>query len=322
MNVALLGGGSWGIALATLLTENQHTLHWWVHSPDLAHRLQTEGRHPTIFPDYTLPTSQIAYVGQDLSRVLKQAEVVVGALPAAYLWEVLRQPLPSVPYISATKGLVPPEGLLVSQYLEKIGRSGPFAVLSGPSHAEEVIQRHPTWVAFAYEEPELFQTGRYLFERPYFRLLATSHLQSLEWSGVLKNVYAIGMGAISLWGDNARAALSAAIQREFYAVLSALAPVPITVYLSPGWTGDFLVTAFSQYSRNQRFGSYLAQGYSPQVALQRLGGMVAEGYFTAHHLKSLPGLSRFPILQTIISVCTGSATPQTLLEQLSAALSA
>jgi glycerol-3-phosphate dehydrogenase (NAD(P)+) len=184
------------------------------------------------------------------------------------------------------------------------------------------VQRHPTWVAFAYEEPELFQTGRYLFERPYFRLLATSHLQSLEWSGVLKNVYAIGMGAISLWGDNARAALSAAIQREFYAVLSALAPVPITVYLSPGWTGDFLVTAFSQYSRNQRFGSYLAQGYSPQVALQRLGGMIAEGYFTTHYLKSLPGLSRFPILQTIISVCTGSATPQTLLEQLSAALSA
>lgn len=321
MNVALLGGGSWGIALATLLTENHHTLHWWVHSPDIAHSLQTEGRHPTIFPDYALPTSEIAYVGRDLSQILSGAEVIVGALPAAYLSEVLRQPLPPTPYISTTKGLVPPEGLLVSQYLEKLGRTGPFAVLSGPSHAEEVVQKHPTWVAFACEDSTLFQTGRTLFERPYFRLLRTPHLQSLEWNGVLKNVYAIGMGAISLWGDNARAALAAAIQRELYDVLSSLAPVPITVYLSPGLVGDFLVTAFSLHSRNQRFGSYLAQGYSPQAALQRLGGMVAEGYFTAHRLKSLPDLARFPILQTIISVCTGSATPQTLLEQLSTVLS-
>jgi len=321
MNVALLGGGSWGIALATLLTENQHTLHWWVHSPEIAQNLQMTGRHPTIFPDYVIPTGQIAYVGRELSRILSEAEVIVGALPAAYLSEVLQQPLPPVPYISATKGLIPTEGLLVSQYLERLGRRGPYAVLSGPSHAEEVAQKHPTWVAFACEEPELFQMGRRLFERPYFSLIQTSYLQSLEWSGVLKNVYAIGMGAISLWGDNARAALAAAIQRELYDVLSALAPVPLTVYLSPGWVGDFLVTAFSLHSRNQRFGSYLAQGYSPQAAFQRLSGMVAEGYFTAHHLKSLPGLARFPILQTIVSVCTGSAMPQTLLEQLSAALS-
>jgi glycerol-3-phosphate dehydrogenase (NAD(P)+) len=321
MTVTLLGGGSWGLALASLLTENNHHLHWWVHSPEVAYTLQKEGRHPTIFPDFTLPTEKIAYVGTDLSLTLKQAEIIVGALPAAYIGEVLKAPLPSIPYISATKGLVPPQGLLVSQYLRTLGPT-PIAVLSGPSHAEEVIQKRPTWVAFACEDPTFFQKARALFERPYFKLIHVPYLESLEWVGVLKNVYAIGMGALSLWGDNARAALAAAIQRELYEVLSAIAPVPLSVFLSPGWIGDFLVTAFSAYSRNQRFGSYLAQGYTPQAALQRLGGMIAEGYFTAHHLKNFPNLHFFPILQTIVSVCTGAATPQTILERLSLMLNA
>lgn len=315
MNVALIGGGSWGIALAAILSENNHPLFWWVHDEKVAHSLQKEGRHPTIFPDFAIPVERISYVGTDLGLTLQEAEVILGVLPAAYVAEVVKGPLPPIPYISATKGLVSKEGLLVSQYLRKLGHNR-IAVLSGPSHAEEVIQKHPTWVALACEENELFEFVRSLFSRPYFKLMHTVHVESLEWIGVLKNIYAIGMGAISIWGDNARAALAAVIHRELYEVLSVVAPVPLPVFLSPGWIGDFLVTAFSTHSRNQRFGGYLAQGYSPSLALQRLGGMVAEGYSAAHILRTIPSFESFPILWTILLVCTGEAAPQTLLERL------
>ncbi len=319
MNVALLGGGSWGIALASLLAENHQSLFWWVHSQEVARFLQEKGHHPSIFPDFRIPTENIRYAGTDLDTVLQNAEIIVGALPAAYLGEVLRTSLPPVLYVSGTKGLLTERGLLVSQYLRQLGHER-IAVLSGPSHAEEVIQRRPTRVALACEEASVFRTVRDLMERPYFRLLPTSYLESLEWVGVLKNVYAIGMGALLLWGENARAALAAVIQRELYEVLTTVAPVPLSVFLSPGWAGDFLVTAFSMHSRNQRFGSYLAQGYAPQAALQRLGGMIAEGYYTAHHLKNLPTLKAFPILHSIVSVCTGEGGPETILEGLERAL--
>ena len=315
MNVALIGGGSWSIALAALLCENDHHLFWWVHEEAIAHSLRKEGRHPTIFPDFSIPVEKIVYAGTDLELTFQKADVIVGVLPSAFLGEVLRAPLPPLPYISATKGLMPPEGLLVSQYLRRLGHS-PLAVLSGPSHAEEVVQKRPTWVSLACEDNALFEVAQKLFGRPYFRLVQTPYIESLEWVGVLKNVYAIGMGAVSLWGDNARAALAVTIQRELYEVLSAVAPVPLSVFLSPGWVGDFLVTAFSVHSRNQRFGSYLAQGYSPPIALQRLGGMVAEGYYAAHFLKNIPSLQAFPILRAIVSVCVGDARPQTILDQL------
>lgn len=315
MNVALIGAGSWSIALAALLCENDHHLFWWVHEEAIAHSLRKEGRHPTIFPDFFIPADKIRYTGTDLELTLQKVDVIVGVLPSAFLGKVLRAPLPPLPYLSATKGLVPPEGLLVSQYLRKLGHNA-VAVLSGPSHAEEVVQKRPTWVALACEDNALFELAQKLFARPYFRLVQTPYIESLEWVGVLKNVYAIGMGAVSLWGDNARAALAVTIQRELYEVLKVLAPIPFTVFLSPGWVGDFLVTAFSVHSRNQRFGSYLAQGYSPPVALQRLGGMLAEGYYAAHFLKNLSSLQRFPILCSIVSVCVGEAKPQTILEQL------
>jgi len=315
MNIALIGGGSWGIALAVLLCENNHHLSWWVHDQKIADFLQKEGRHPAIFPDFAIPVEKILYAGTDLEVTFQKADVIVGVLPSGFLGEVLKAPLPPLPYISATKGLIPPEGLLVSQYLRKLAHST-IAVLSGPSHAEEVVQKRPTWVSLACEDSSLFELAQKLFERPYFRLGKTSHMESLEWMGVLKNVYAIGMGAISIWGDNARAALAVTIQRELYQVLAAVAPVPLSIFLSPGWVGDFLVTAFSVHSRNQRFGSYLAQGYSPSIALQRLGGMVAEGYYAAHFLKNIPSLRDFPILQAIVSVCVGEVKPQTILEQL------
>ncbi|MCX7606723.1 MAG: NAD(P)-binding domain-containing protein [Bacteroidia bacterium] len=313
--MALIGAGSWGCALASVLIEKGHRIRWWVHREDIADSLLRVGRHPSVFPEHFFDSAHVEWAGVDVVEGMRQAEVVVLALPSRYVREVLDGvSLPSVPWVSCTKGLLPGSVMRPSQYLTERGLSS-VGVLSGPSHAEEVILRKPTWVAVGSSSPEFQKVADSLFALPYFRLLPSTCPVSLEWVGVLKNIYAIGVGMVSLWGDNARAALAAVALREMREVLSALVPEEQPEFLSPAWAGDFLVTAFSGHSRNQRFGQLLSQGYPPSVALHKLG-MVAEGYYAAQSLLSWERVMDFPLLQTIFSVIRGGEASGTLRESI------
>ncbi|MEN2991931.1 MAG: NAD(P)H-dependent glycerol-3-phosphate dehydrogenase [Bacteroidia bacterium] len=311
MRVALIGAGSWGCALAAVLFEKGHTLRWWVHNAEIAEQLGRTGRHPTIFPDKSFPLAQLEWIGLELELALQGAEAAVLALPSRYVEPVLAEaPKLEGFWVSCTKGLLPNPPRRPTTYLQARG-VWDFAVLSGPSHAEEVIERRPTWVAVAASDPERYSTLEALFASSYFALLPTSALEALEWVGVLKNIYAVGMGVVSLWGDNARAALAAAVLRELQEVLTEWVSQEAIPFLSPGWAGDFLVTAFSAHSRNQRLGQLLAQGYSPSAALQKLG-MVAEGYYAAQSLGEVVKLDRFPFLRAIVAVLRGDSPPASL----------
>lgn len=299
MKVALLGAGSWGTALAHVLLENGHCLFWWVHRPEIAEKLRTQGRHPSVFPEHQLNTSTLAWVGTALSEALAEVEAVVLALPSRYVEPVLEgEELPDVPWISCTKGLLPDGLRLPRAYLLACGVQR-VTVLSGPSHAEEVILRKPTWVGLGAKELESWEVAHSLLWRPYFHLLHTTQIEALEWVGVLKNIYTIAIGVAAAWGDNARAALAAVALGELKQVLQALAPQADFPFFAPPWAGDFLVTAFSVYSRNQRFGQLLAQGYSPATALHHLG-MVAEGFYAAQSLWAWAPYREFPLLRSII----------------------
>ncbi|MCS7188722.1 MAG: NAD(P)-binding domain-containing protein [Bacteroidia bacterium] len=309
MKVALIGAGSWGCALASLLLANKHVLHWWVHREDIAESLQTLGIHPSIFPEYTFEVSQIEWAGTKLSEALTGVEAVVLALPSRYVEEVLsmEEALPRILWISCTKGLLPNKLQTSSEYLKQRGIES-IAVLSGPSHAEEVISRLHTWVVVGAPSTAYYATAEKLFSQPYFHLLYSPYRASLEWVGVLKNIYAIGMGVVASWGDNARAALATVALQELEAVLKALVPKEKPTFLSPGWAGDFLVTAFSNHSRNQRFGRLLAQGYTAKAALQHLG-MVAEGYYAAQTLRLWKRYEEFPLLAAVIQAVREEANP-------------
>lgn len=321
MKVALIGAGSWGTALARVLLENQHALFWWVHRPEIAEKLRTQGRHPSVFPDQQLPTSTLAWAGTSLSEALAEAEAVVLALPSRYLEPILGgEELPDVLWVSCTKGLLP-DGLRLPRAYLLACRVREVAVLSGPSHAEEVILRKPTWVGLGTPHPESWSLSQILLQRPYFHLLHTTQVEALEWVGVLKNIYTIAVGVAAAWGDNARAALAALALGELQQVLQALAPQGTFPFFSPPWAGDFLVTAFSAYSRNQRFGQLLAQGYSPATALHHLG-MVAEGFYVAQSLRAWELYREFPLLRAIIDALqAGTEAGARLRSAISALLS-
>lgn len=311
MRIGLVGAGSWGCALAETICQKGHHLVWWVHEEDIAIALQEKGRHPNIFPDHAYPLHQIEAITTDIRFVLKEAEVLLLALPSRYISSVLSQadlPLRK-PWISATKGLLPESSLRPTEYLRLRGITR-FAVLSGPSYAEEVIQHRPTWVGLGTQDEELSRLAQETLQTEYFYLLPTKSINALEWVGVLKNVYAIGIGAVSLLGDNVRAALAAYMLRELEWIIGSWAPQEKIDFLTPPWAGDFLVTAFGTQSRNQRFGQYLAQGYPIRSALARVG-MVVEGYHAAQSLQERV-TPEFPILYKLVQILTEKEPPEKL----------
>ncbi|MCX8112790.1 MAG: hypothetical protein N3E49_06310 [Bacteroidia bacterium] len=315
MRVGLLGAGSWGCALAELLCQNRHTILWWVHRTDIADSIRKTGKHPFIFPEHSFPPERIEQVTTNLTIVSQDADLIILALPSRYIASALQEvAIPQTkPWLSGTKGLLPEKALRPTEYLRSRGVNQ-VAILSGPSYAEEVIAHRPTWVGLGTELPHLYELAHAALATSYFHLIPTSAVNALEWIGILKNIYAIGIGAISLIGDNARAALASAMLRELSQVLSAWAPEEAFDFLSPAWVGDFLVTAFGTLSRNQRLGQYLAQGYSPRTALNRLG-MVAEGYYAAQIL--FPRITpNFPILYSIVRVLSEKDSPETLRQHL------
>lgn len=310
MKVGLFGDGSWACALADLILWKGHDLYWWAHREDLAECLSSTGRHPSIFPEHQFPREKIALVTTDGSAILREAELLVLAIPSRYVsaaldpWE-----LNGKPWISCTKGLLPDTGMLPTGYLSRRGISL-LSVLSGPSYAEEVLKRRHTWVGLGSHDPSLHELAEAALATAYFHLIPTRAAASLEWVGVLKNIYAVGLGAVSLLGDNARAAMASFMLQELKALLQTWVPEEEADFLSPGWAGDFLVTAFGLHSRNQRLGQYIAQGHSPRMALMRAGG-VAEGYYAAQSLRGKVSAD-FPLLNTIIEVLTEALAPERL----------
>ncbi|MEN3041335.1 MAG: NAD(P)H-dependent glycerol-3-phosphate dehydrogenase [Bacteroidia bacterium] len=311
MKVGLIGAGSWGCALAETICQKGHTLYWWVHQEDIAESLRKEAKHPLVFPHHKYPPQQIEIVTTEVQLILAKAQVILVALPSRYIHKVLSGvDLPTEkPWISATKGLLPENGWRPTEYLRS-RRIFQVAVLSGPSYAEEVIQHRPTWVGLGTKTQELHSLSAHLFETEYFHLIPTDAITALEWVGILKNIYAIGIGAINLLGDNARAALASKMLRELEQTLSRWAPQERIDFLSPPWAGDFLVTAFGTQSRNQKFGQYLAQGYSIRGALARVG-MEVEGYHAAQSLSDKVG-PESPILYTLVQILTERYPPERL----------
>lgn len=297
MEVGLVGSGSWPCALAQVFLDAGHQVTWWVHDPRIAQSLRHKQVHPVFF-------SQHMYHGLKEITTQKEAlascEVIVLATPAMYLQETLEN-MPWIvhkPTFSGIKGIEPSTLAPVSKFLLRKGIHQ-VGIFSGPSHAEEVIHKRLTWLDFATHQAELFPLAKALFGAPYIVLHTHEHMEALEWMGVLKNVYAIGMGAAMIWGENARAALAAVFLGEMQVILQSFSPHAPLPFASAGFMGDFLVTAFSSYSRNQQFGRWLMMGLDPQAALNKIG-MIPEGYFAAAHLPRIFPLDEAPLLGAII----------------------
>ncbi len=321
--IAILGAGSWGTALAVVLsrTRKPHEISLWVHNAALAESLHRHRENNTYLPGVSLPAG--VRVTHDFSEALAGAHIVVGAIPSVHARSIYSQAVrcvsPEMIFISATKGLEPSTHLRVSKVIAQVltqatspASSQRIAVLSGPSFAAEAARGEPTAVVLASHDVALAAELQEEFAGPSFRLYTNDDVLGVELAGAMKNVIAIAAGACQGLGlgSNALAALITRGLAEMTRLAVALGARPETLGGLAG-LGDLVLTCTGSLSRNRHVGIELGKGRRLNKILANMR-MVAEGVDTAAPLLALAREHQIelPITEQVDAILHQGKSPQ------------
>jgi glycerol-3-phosphate dehydrogenase (NAD(P)+) len=281
-NLAIIGGGSWGSALAIVLAPRFSQVTLWVYESDLAERMGTARINDIYLPDYPIPAN--VEITSDLACALDGAEIVLGVMPSHLARGLYQRMLPglneSMVFVSATKGLENHSLLRISEVIREVVGTSRVGVISGPSFAREVARFEPTAVVAASTEPGLAESVQAAFSGPTFRVYTSSDPIGVEIGGSIKNVVAIGAGVLHGLGlgHNAMAALITRGLAEMTRLAVAMGGRPGTLAGLAG-LGDLVLTCTGDLSRNRMVGVELARGRKLQEIVDSMK-MVAEGVKT------------------------------------------
>jgi glycerol-3-phosphate dehydrogenase (NAD(P)+) len=289
--IAVLGSGSWGTALAILLSKNGHDVYLWGNEPQQINKLELERQNQEFLPSILFPHK--LQVFSELYSALKEAQLVVIAVPSQAFREVLQTIKPLIGHIEGiiwgTKGLDPETNTCMSEIAKEILESSLLqnAVLAGPSFAKEVALGLPTAVTIASENLDFARAVAVFFHNDYFRPYVTNDVIGAEIGGIIKNILAIAVGISDGvgFGANARAALITRGLAEMVRLGTTLGGRQETFYGLSG-IGDLILTATDNQSRNRRFGLALGQGTSIKDAMKEIGQIV-EGAHNASQIYKL-----------------------------------
>ncbi len=280
--ISILGGGTWGIALARLLDRNGHEVMIWSAVADEIKMLQENHEHKML-PGVKLPDS-LTYTTDDKMAVAGR-DLLVMAVASKYTRMTARRLAPLIPegqkIVDVAKGIEEDTLMTLSEQIQQEIPQADVAVLSGPSHAEEVIKFMPTTIVVAADSKETATYIQNLFMCEVFRVYTSSDKKGVELGAALKNVVALAAGiADGLgYGDNAKAAI---ITRGIAEITRLGVAMGCRAETFGGLTGigDLIVTCASMHSRNRRAGILIGQGKSMDEAMQEVQ-MVVEGVYSA-----------------------------------------
>ncbi len=317
--VAVLGDGAWGTALAGLLAENGVSVIQWSHESDRAERMQSTRTNEEFLPGYLLPEGVTVTAEPE---VFAHANVVVSAVPSQFLRGALSRMKDSLgsetPVVSVTKGLEFPSQRRPTEVITEVLGPRPLAVLSGPSHAEEVVASQPSAVVVGSEDRGLALHIQDLFSANHFRVYTSGDLVGVELGGALKNVLAIAGGLIDGLGlgDNTKAALLTRGLAEMSRLGQAMGGEAETFYGLSG-VGDLIVSCISKHGRNRFVGERLGMGESLDQVMKEVSG-VPEGVPTSRTIVEWAadrGLDA-PICEQVDAVVREGRDPAAAVESL------
>lgn len=321
--VVVLGAGSWGTALSIVLAENGHHCLLWSHREDQANEINHQHSNEKYLPDTVLPSSLKAT--SSLKEAATHGKTIVMAVPTKGIREVCRNLKEWIQepilFVHVSKGIEPDSLKRISEVMREEIPSHlieEIVVLSGPSHAEEVVLKHPTTVTAACEDIQYAEKVQDLFMNGNFRVYTNSDVIGVEIGGALKNIIALGAGISDGlgYGDNAKAALITRGLAEI-ARLGTKMGANSSTFSGLTGIGDLIVTCTSVHSRNWRAGNLLGKGMKLDDVLDQMG-MVVEGVRTT---KAAYQLSKFhevpmPITSALYAVLFEQVDPKTAVDQL------
>lgn len=304
--IAVLGGGSWGTALAMVLAKNGHRVSMWIRNEDQAKKCIEDRENKKYLPGPKLPENLI--IETDLKKSVLNKDILLLAVPTygvRGLLEEIRTYVDKEQILTnVAKGIENNTLDRVSEICGEILPDNPYVILSGPSHAEEVGIEMPTTVVVASEDMEIAEKVQDVFMNEYFRVYTNSDVIGVELGGALKNIIALGAGISDgmKFGDNTKAALMTRGIFEMAKLGEKMGAKPETFSGLSG-IGDLIVTCTSMHSRNRRAGILIGEGLKVEEATKQVG-MVVEGIKTtksAYNLSEKYGVE-MPITEELYRV--------------------
>lgn len=281
--VAILGGGSWATALAKIVMTNVQEINWYMRKQEQIDAFIKAGKNPDYLRSLKFDINRIHFTA-DINEVVAESDVLIIAVPSPFIkthLKKLRRSIRRKIIISAIKGMVPDENMVVTEYLhvryevpaEQLG------MIAGPCHAEEVAMERLSYLTIGCTNIANAEEMAKLLTTPYVHTTVSDDVWGLEYSSVMKNIYAIASGICYglKYGDNFHAVLVANAIQEMSRFAEAIDPHKRSIDAS-AYLGDLLVTAYSQFSRNRQFGNMIGRGYSVRTAQLEME-MIAEGYY-------------------------------------------
>ena len=321
--IAVLGAGSWGTALAVLLAEAGHAVTLWARREEAAERIRRERHNPSYLPDVAIPED--VRVTADLEASVEGADLWLVATPSQSVREVARRVAPlarrDLVVVSVAKGIENGTLLTTTQVLADVLEAVPrgrIGVLYGPSHAEEVAEGKPTTVVAAAPDPDVAAAIQATFMAPSLRVYVNEDVIGVEIAGSAKNVLAIAAGISDGvgYGDNTKAAIVTRGIAEIKRLGLAMGAEAATFSGLAG-IGDLVVTCMSRHSRNRALGEAIGRGTSLAEAEGELR-MVAEGVRTTasvHALAERHGVE-MPITAAVHAVLFEGQRPEEAVDAL------
>lgn len=317
---SIIGAGSWGTALSILLANKGIEVNLWVYEEDVFNQINKTRQNLRYLPNISLPSN--IQVFNDKEQAIRGTDLIVLAVSSQAVRSVASDIRSYVPeegiVVNVAKGLEVKSLKRLSQVIEEEIPQCKIAVLSGPSHAEEVSKGIPTAVVSAAKEQKVSEFVQDAFMCPNFRVYTNSDLVGVELGGALKNIIALAAGVSDGlgYGDNARAALTTRGIVEITRLGQAMGALPSTFAGLTG-IGDLIVTCTSMHSRNRRAGILIGQGKSVHDTINTIG-MAVEGVKAcqaAHELAKKVGVE-MPITEQLYYVLFEGKNPKEAVEDL------
>lgn len=319
MNFGILGSGSWGTALAKILTDNGQTIYW-LNRSEVAIQQMISRRHNAHYLSGAYFDTKQLKLTTNPSEVIAESDCIIIAIPSAFVEATLamldRNIFAGKKIISAVKGILPDQTLLLNDFLKKkfdVELENYFTIL-GPCHAEEVAAEKLSYLTFSGIDESMTSHIAKYFKTDYINTIENTDIWGVQYAAVLKNIYAVGAGmAHGLdYGDNFLSVLIANSADEMAGFLKVVGIKNVEVghtnqrqnnYAASVYLGDLLVTCYSLYSRNRTFGNMIGKGYSVKSAQVEMS-MVAEGYNAGKgiHILNKTIKADIPIAETVYQI--------------------
>ena len=320
--IAIIGGGTWATAIAKLILNNTDSINWYMRRKDRIDDFKRLGHNPAYLSSVKFDISRIHF-SNNLNMTIRNSDTLIFVTPSPYLKQHLKKlkpPLYNKFIVSAIKGIVPDENMIVTDYLKKIYNvpAENLAVIGGPCHAEEVALERLSYLTIGCADTERAKIVANMLNGNFLKTSISQDVEGIEYGSVLKNVYAIAAGICYglKYGDNFQAVLISNAIQELNRFVNAVNPIDRNICESV-YLGDLLVTAYSRFSRNHTFGTMIGKGYSVKTAQIEME-MVAEGYYGTKCIKEVNEKYNveMPILDAVYNILYNKKSSFTEIRQL------